>query len=509
MSDADGGARRPDLREGVPLGELTEGEPFFGRVGDDAVFLLKSGDDVRAFGAKCTHYGAPLEDGLVHDGTIRCPWHHACFALADGTVRGGPAFDPLPRYETVRRDGRVIVGEAPVRDPLAPERPAVSGPDSVVIVGAGPAGTTAAETLRREGYREDILLVDPDPDAPYDRPNLSKAFLAGEAQEDWLPLRSRDFLREHEIQRLDSRVAKIDLDRRLVQLDTGATLDYGALLLAPGSVVRTLDVPGADLPHVRTLRSLEDCRSLIDAARDARKAVVVGASFIGMEVAASLRARDLDVTVVAPDDVPFQRTLGEELGSFLQSLHEDNGVQFRLGRSVAEVKSDSIALDDGSELEGELVVVGIGVDPDTSLALQAGLDIDDGILVDRYLRASEPQVFAAGDVARYPDPRSGDRIRIEHWVVAGRQGRTAARNILGRREAFVDVPFFWTRHFGQSVTYVGHATGWEWTESDGDCSGGSCAVSYGKDGRRQALATVGRSLESLRVEAEWEEEAGR
>ncbi len=508
MSDGDAGSRGPDLSQGVPIDSLAEGEPLFGHVGDAPVYLIRVGDGVRAFGAKCTHYGGPLADGLVHAGSLRCPLHHASFSLEDGTVRGGPAFNPLPRYEAAVRDGKAVVGQRVERDPLAPERPAETHPGSVVIVGAGPAGTTAAETLRREGYQRAIYLIDPDPDAPYDRPNLSKAYLAGEAPEEWLPLRSAEFFAEHGIERLVSRVVALDPAEKEVTLETATVLEYGALLLAPGSIARTLSLPGSELPHVRTLRSLNDCRRIIEAAADAQRAVIIGASFIGMEVASSLRTRGLEVTVVAPDDVPFRRTLGVELGSFLRSLHEENGVEFRLGRTVAELGEAAVVLDDASELASDLVVVGIGVDPDTTLARNAGLDTNGGIVVDEFLRTSAPDVYAAGDVARYPDPRTGRRVRIEHWVVAGRQGRTAARNMVGHREAFTDVPFFWTRHFGRSVAYVGHAEEWERTKQDGDCGSGGCAIFFEKEGRRLALATVGRSLESLRVEAEWEDEAG-
>lgn len=505
MSDAAPAPGGPDLSKGIALDELTAGRPLFGHAGGDPVMVVRIGEEVRAFGSKCTHYGGPLAEGLVHDGTVRCPWHHACFSVSDGTVRGGPAFNPLPRYSVEVTNGRVVVGEKQERLALEPERPAVRYPESVVVVGAGSAGSSAVETLRREGFEGEIFLVDPDSEAPYDRPNLSKAYLAGDAPAEWLPLRSRQFYEENGIVRLERTVESIDTDERRVTLDDGRTLRYGALLLATGARPRTLQVPGADLAHVHTLRSLADCRGIIDAAEHAHAATIVGASFIGMEVAASLRARGLAVTVVAPEDVPFARTLGPELGGYVHSLHEQGGVSFRLGRTVGRILTGGVVLDDGTEVEGDLVVIGVGVVPDTELARAAGLEVDDGVIVDALLRTSDPVVFAAGDIARYPDPRTGERVRIEHWVVAGRQGRTAARNMLGREETFADVPFFWTRHFGRSVAYVGHAPSWDRTEQSGDCGGdGGCTVRYLQGDRTLAVATVGRSMESLRAEVEME-----
>lgn len=498
----------PNFRTGVPRSRLKEGEPLFGRVEDDPVFLILRDRRIRAFDAVCTHYGGPLSDGLVVADTVRCPWHHACFSLEDGGVEGGPAFNPLGRWEVSEEDGTVRVGKRLTRDPLSPRRTPVHRPDNVVIVGAGAAGSSAAETLRLEGYEGPVWLVDPDPDAPYDRPNLSKDFLAGEAPEEWIPLRSGDFLEEHDIRRLVTPALDIDLKNHLLTLGGDEGIPFGALLLATGSRPRRLDVPGHERPHVHTLRSLADCRSIIRKAEGGKPVVVVGASFIGMEVAASLKTRGLDVTVVAPDEVPFARTLGGELGAFLQSLHEEKGVRFRLGHQVKEIGEDRVTLDDGTSLPSGLVVVGIGVDPELGLARRAGLEVEDGIVVDEQLRTSHVDVFAAGDAASYPEPRRGTRVRIEHWVVARRQGRTAARNILGRGEAFTDVPFFWTEQFGLPVAYVGHGVGWDEAIKKGACDGGGCSVTFRQSGRRMAVATIYRDGESLEAEAEMEGEGG-
>ncbi len=497
----------PDLRAGIPLQALKDGEPVFGHVEDAPVFLIRQGEDVAAFNAKCTHYGGPLGDGVVEGRTLRCPWHHACFSLEDGQVLGGPAFNPLARWSVSVRDGKVTVGERQHRDPLEPRGRPAREPDAVVIIGAGAAGSSAAETLRVEGYGNPIVLLDPEPEAPYDRPNLSKDYLAGEAPEDWMPLRSKDFFSAHGIQRLNTRAVKLDVKNHLVHVEEGESIPFGVALLAPGSIPRRLPVPGEGRRHVHYLRSLDDCRRIILASERAQRVAVVGASFIGMEVAASLRHRGLPVTVIAPEEVPFRRTLGPELGRFVQSLHEEEGVEFRLGSTVKGIDDGLVLLERGAPVEADMVVIGVGVRPDLTLAQDAGLDVDDGIVVDELLRTSHPDVYAAGDVALYPEPRLGHRVRIEHWVVARRQGRTVARNILGREEPFTDAPFFWTEHFGIPIAYVGHAEDWDEATMEGDCGDEGCAVVFKKGGRRRALATVFRDRDSLLAEVAMEKEA--
>ncbi len=495
----------PDLRQGIPRDRLKEGEPFFGHVDDSPVYLiLKANGEIRAFSAVCTHYGAPLADGILADGTIRCPWHHAWFHLEDGAVERDPAFNPLARRQVSVEDGIVKAGEPVEEDPLTPRARPSEAPESVVIVGAGAAGITAAETLKREGYEGDIHLVDPDPDAPYDRPNLSKDYLSGEAPEEWIPLRSPEFLDEHGIKRVHSRVHEVDLENQWVVLDGNETLPFGALLLAPGARPRTLDVPGVGGDRVFTLRSLADCRDIISRAKESGNAVVIGASFIGMEVAASLRKRGLEVRVVAPEKVPFAPILGSDLGSFIRSLHEEEGVRFFLESAVSEITGDAVLLEDGSELPADLVVIGIGVDPEVGLARDAGLEVEDGIVVDELLRTSHPHVFAAGDAALYPEPRLGERVRIEHWVLARSQGRTAALNILGKGEPFRDPPFFWTEHYGTPIAYVGHGKDWDEAIKKGECGEGGCSVSFRKNGRLLARATVFQDRLSLETEAEME-----
>ncbi|HEX7120338.1 MAG TPA: FAD-dependent oxidoreductase [Longimicrobiales bacterium] len=491
----------PDLESGVALADLPEDEPFAGHVKGEPVLLVRRGAEVYAIGAVCTHYGAPLSEGLVVGDTIRCPWHHACFSLRTGEAMAAPALDPVACWSVEIRDGRVRVTDRSTHAPLSSRGRQADGPESVVIVGAGAAGTAAAEMLRREGYAGPITMVDPDANAPYDRPNLSKDYLAGTAPEEWIPLRPTGFHETHGIERIHSGAARLDAAGRTLVLTDGRSIRFGALLLATGAVPVRPGIDGAALPHVHTLRSLDDCRSIIRAAEHARRAVVLGAGFIGMEVAASLRQRGLDVTVVAPETVPFERVLGPDLGAMVRALHEAHGVAFRMGRTAARITADRVELDDGTAVPAELVVIGIGVRPDVTLAEQAGLAVGDGVRVDRYLGTSAPGIYAAGDIANWPGPVGGERIRIEHWAVAQRQGQTAARNILGRAEPFRSVPFFWTQQWGVPIAYVGHAARWTDTRVEGDPAAHDCTVRYLAGDRTLAVATVGRDRVSLEAEA--------
>jgi NADPH-dependent 2,4-dienoyl-CoA reductase/sulfur reductase-like enzyme/nitrite reductase/ring-hydroxylating ferredoxin subunit len=499
----------PDLRAGVPLSELPEGEPFAGHADGEGVVLVRRGDEVFALGGTCTHYGGPLAEGLVEGETLRCPWHHACFSLRTGEAVAAPALNPVPRWGTRVADGRVTVTVKEERPTLAsvpdavPSVPAagrVAAPSSVVIVGAGAAGSAAAEMLRREGYAGPIALVDPDPDAPYDRPNLSKDYLAGNAPEEWIPLRPPGFHEAHGIERMVASVSAIDAAAQSVTLSDGRSLPYGAVLLATGATPIRPPIPGADFRHVHVLRSLADCRELIAAVGAGRRVVIAGASFIGMEAAASLRARGLEVAVVAPETVPFARSLGTTLGGFLRGLHERQGVRFHLGRTIATIHEDRVVLDDGTVVDADVVLLGVGVRPDVAVARAAGLDAANGIEVDPFLATRIPNVYAAGDIASFPDARTGERIRIEHWVVAQRQGQAAARSMLGRRERFDAVPFFWTRQYDVGVSYVGHAAGWDREVVDGSPEARDCRVTYLSGGAVVAVATIGRDRESLAAE---------
>lgn len=478
-----------------------------GHVGDDEIVLAQSGSEWFAVGARCTHYRGRLDRGLVVGDTVRCPLHHACFSLRTGEALRAPAFDPIPRWRV-----EVIGGMAFVREKLpglpAPA-PLRSAPESVLIIGGGAAGSAAADMLRREGYAGPVTIVSADSDLPVDRPNLSKEYLAGEAREDWLPIWSQEQYAERRIELvLGRRATSLDPEARTVGLDDGAKRSYGALLIATGADPVHLPVPGAPQVPVLYLRSWADSRAIVAAAAGAARALVIGASFIGLEVAAALRQRGLDVHVVAPDTLPLERVMGAEIGRLVQATHESHGVRFHLGQTVASVNGRSIALSGGDTLNADFIVVGVGVRPALALAEAAGLAIDKGIVVNGYLETGAPGIFAAGDNARWPDPHTGLNIRVEHWVVAQRQGQTAARNMLGRRERFDAVPFFWSRHFDVSILYVGHAEHWDSATVDGALEEKHCRVTYSLAGRTLAVATIGRPRESLAAEHELERQAG-
>src|SRR5215831_6423581 len=493
----------PDLSEGVDAESIERGGALLGHANGEAVLLVRpaTGSDFCAIGATCTHYGGPLAEGLFDGDTVRCPWHHACFNVHTGEALHAPALSPVARWSTEIRDGKVVVSGKFERDPLVPSGSASFTRDpsvkNVVIVGAGAAGSAAAEMLRRCGHDGAITMVDSDDAAPYDRPNLSKDYLAGNAPEEWIPLRPDDFYRGHGIEVVRSRVKRIDTSRKQIELENREPLTYDALLLATGAEPVRLDTPGANLPHVRYLRTLADSRAIIAAADSAKHAVVVGSSFIGLEVAASLRARNVAVAVVAPEALPLGKVLGEHLGSFIKGLHEEHGVVFHLGHTAQRVEEDAVVLDDGTRLPADLVVFGVGVKPRVTLAESAGLTMDKGVVVDEFLRTSAPGVYAAGDIARWPDPHTGDRIRVEHWVVAQRHGQTAARNMLGAREAFAQAPFFWSAHYDVSINYVGHAEKWDRIDVDGDASKHDVAVRFIRGTKTLAVATISRDAESL------------
>ena len=495
----------PDLAAGVALHELEDGRPLVGHVGDDGVMLVRLGSDVVGLGAQCTHYGGPLGEGLVTGEVVRCPWHHACFSLRTGAPVAAPALNPVQRWRTEVRDGVVFVtGPEPAAAGAAAFVPG-GQLDCVVIIGAGAAGHAAAEMLRNEGYDGRLVVIDPDPDAPYDRPNLSKDYLAGQAPEEWIPLRPREFYAEHRIERLVTHATSLDHAARTVTVEDGKTIRYDALLIATGASPIHLAIEGATRAHV--LRSLADCRRLIRAATSAQRAVVVGASFIGLEAAASLRQRGVDVTVVAPEQVPFEKSLGGALGEAVRATHEAQGVSFRLGRTLRQIGTTDVTLDDGEKLEADLVLLGVGVRPVLELARASGLVVEDGVVVNSWLETSQPGVFAAGDIASYPDPLTGERIRIEHWVVAQRQGQTAARNILGRNESFRSVPFFWTAHYDLTIRYVGHARHWTAADVDGSPTNGDCRVTYRNGEMTLAVATINRDQQSLQAEVALEQAA--
>jgi apoptosis-inducing factor 3 len=493
----------PDLAKGISIKNMPDGHMLLGHVDKDPVLLARRGDEVFAIDATCSHYGGPLAQGLMVEDTVRCPWHHACFSLRTGEALRAPALSPVACWAVERRADMVFVRQKKPPEPkskfAAPK--AVGSPEKIVIVGGGAAGFAAAETLRRRQWQGSIVMLSDDEASPVDRPNLSKDYLAGSAPEDWIPLRPDSYYAENAIElRLRANVTAIDVRAQEIALANGDKIPYDRLLLATGAEPVRLSIPGADLPHVRVLRSLADCRGIIKLATAARQVVVLGASFIGLEVAAALRARKIEVHVVAPEKHPMERILGPQMGDFVRALHEEHGVIFHLEDTASAIEGNKIILKSGKTLTADIVVAGIGVRPRTQLAEKAGITLDRGVLVDPFLETNAPGIFAAGDIARWPDPHCGDNIRVEHWVVAERQGQTAAINMLGGREPFTAVPFFWSQHYDVPINYVGHAEKWDDLTIEGDIAAKDCLLSYKRQGRVLAVASIGRDVDSLRAE---------
>ena len=422
-----------------------------------------------------------------------------------GEALRAPAFDSIDCWKVERVDQTVFI-----REKLSPAKSKHSDNTlkSVVIVGGGGAGLAAADMLRREGYAGQLTIISAEDSSPCDRPNLSKDYLAGTANEDWIPLRPSDYYSQQKIELLlNTNVVSIDVKAKQIQLADGASLGFNALLLATGAEPVRLQIEGAADAQIHYLRSFDDSRAIIAKAAEAKSVVIVGASFIGLEVAASLRERGIDVHVVAPEPQPLARVLGEEVGVAIRKLHESHGVHFHLGSTVKRMEGRRVTLSDDSTLDADFVVAGIGVHPLVALAEGAGLVLDRGISVNEYLETSEPGIFAAGDIARWPDPHSGERIRVEHWVVAERQGQIAAKNILGQRVQFDAVPFFWNQHYDTAVRYVGHAESWDEVHIDGDLENLNCMVTYKRGGTALAVAaTISRDLQSLKSEVLMEDQ---
>lgn len=500
----------PDLRIGVGIDRLADGGILLGHVDGKSVVLARQGDKFFALGAICTHQGGPLADGLVVDGGIRCPWHHACFDLHTGLPGRPPALEPVDCYEVQVTGGKATVARK--RPPTKPapltRAQAVTGealPASIVIIGGGAAGICAAQTLRREGYTGPVTMLSADDAAPYDRTNLSKGVLSGDIDEDANELHPAQFYRDNDIDlRLGARVERIHTAESEVELADGERVAYQALLIATGAEPVKLDVPGASLSHVHYLRSAADSRRLLTQARSAKSAVIIGASFIGLEVASALCARGIEVHVVGRETGLMANVLGKELDAFLQKLHEKKGVIFHLETTASTINEHEVILTNEETLQTGLVVVGIGVRPRLELAEAAGLAVDRGVIVDRYLRTSAPGIYAAGDIALWPGPLTGERVRIEHWVVAQHQGQTAALNMLGRKKPYDAVPFFWTEQQGFGLAYVGHAAGFDDVRIEGDLDERDCTVSYLKGGRELAAAFVHRDHAGLLKELEFE-----
>ncbi len=488
--------------------DLKDGDMKAVEVGGTEVLLTRTEGRVSALYARCTHYGAPLSEGVLSGARIVCPWHHACFSARTGELLEPPALDDLPQFE-VTLGGDEIWVELPddVPETASPAPVNLDETDArvFVIVGAGAAGAAAAETLRRDGFRGRVVLVGRE-GLPYDRTLLSKDYLSSEKTMGWIPLRGESFYDALGVALLTQTVTQIDPAAQQLTFEDGDTLHYDALLLATGSVPKPLTVPGAELGGVFYLRTLQDSQDLVAAAQEDARALIIGASFIGMECAASLRERGLEVTVVTPDEVPFEGLFGREVGEMFRKLHEANGVAFVSGTKVAQLSGEDrvthAVLEDGRDLPADLVVIGVGVGPKVPEIVGVALNNDGSVSVDRFLRltGNYGPVYAAGDLARYPDPFTGEAVRVEHWRLAMQHGRAAAHSMAGQEDAFTGVPLFWTKQHGVGLRYVGHAESWDEVVIDGDLGAHEFLAYYLNKGKLRAVLGAQRDAELCVIE---------
>jgi NADPH-dependent 2,4-dienoyl-CoA reductase/sulfur reductase-like enzyme/nitrite reductase/ring-hydroxylating ferredoxin subunit len=468
-------------------------------IGGQKLLLVRSGARILAFDGVCPHAGAALAEGVRCGHHVICPWHKASFDLRSGALAEPPALDPLPRYPARIEAGRILVSLEPIH---APEPPTVPDERCFVILGGGAAGQAAAQTLREEGFGGRLVMVSHEAELPYDRTVLSKYKLSGEQGGEKSPLQEAGFYTRHRIERRRAEIAEVDTTSATVRFADGSSLAYEAALLATGGIPKTPKLPGADLGGVFLLRSAADADAIVAAAERARRAVVVGAGFIGMEVAASLRERGLEVTIVMPESAPFEHPLGPMIGAVFARLHEKEGVVLRAGEEVAGFEGEGVVsavrLASGEPLPADLVVIGGGIRPATDMLRGVTLREDGGVLVDRRLRAAD-KLFAAGDVAAFPLYGDGTPIRVEHWRVAQQHGRHAALAMLGREAPFESVPYFWTIHFLKRLDYVGHATDWDDIIVDGDLQKPEFIALYVKAGRVDAVIGWDRDQDMARA----------
>jgi NADPH-dependent 2,4-dienoyl-CoA reductase/sulfur reductase-like enzyme/nitrite reductase/ring-hydroxylating ferredoxin subunit len=481
---------------------LKDGEMKEVSVDGTPILLARVAGEYHALAAHCTHYGAPLSEGFLSGDRIVCPWHHACFNARSGELEEPPALDSLPCFDVSIEDNKIFV-ELPreLPDRRTPETTKRDPRDTrtFVILGGGAAGCMAAQTLREDGFTGRIVMITRENRAPYDRPNLSKDYLAGNAEPEWMPLRSEEFFDDNQIEILkNAEVTSVDAGKKTIGFKDGSTMNYDSLLVASGGEPRRLPFQNEPFDNVFLLRTFADADTIIGLAESGKHAVVIGASFIGMEAASSLRQRGCDVTVVSPDEVPFQKILGEDIGKMFKDVHEQNGVRFSVGSGVTGFEgtgqAETVVLKNGERLAADFVLVGIGVKPNTDFLEGVTLHNDGGVITDEHLLADE-DIYAAGDIAHFPDPRTGEMTRIEHWRTSLQLGRTAAHNMAGKRGKFAAVPFFWTTQFDVTLNYVGHARSWDEIVFHGDLSKHDFLAFYVKDFRILAVAGMNRDRE--------------
>jgi apoptosis-inducing factor 3 len=484
------------------LSDFPEGKMKAVSIGEDKeILIVNLNDELFALGAHCTHYGAFLEKGILNGDTIICPWHHACFNAKTGALKEPPALDSLPVFEVVIENERVIVRvptELPSNKTPKMKKKDADVEENNVIIGGGAAGYAAAQAMREAGYRGKIIIITQENRTPYDRPNLSKDYLQGAARDEWMPLRPDDFYKDYGIEFMfNMKVEEIKIKVKKIVFEKGEDLSFNKLLIATGGIPKQLNIPGSNLKNIFYLRSFSSSDNIIEAAKNSKTAVIIGSSFIGMESAFSLRERDIAVTIVSPDSVPFEKSLGKEVGELLKKQHEESGVRFYLKSSVKNFEGkdivEAVVLESGEKIKTDFVVVGIGVSPATDFIKGIEKTSDGGIKVDKSLWTAQ-DIYAAGDIAVFPYWFTEEDIRIEHWRTALQQGRIAGFNMAGKNVELDDVPFFWTQQAGLNIRYVGHANSWDEIIYQGEVSSKEFIAFYIKN--KKVIAAAGNNKDT-------------
>ncbi|XP_077467617.1 apoptosis inducing factor mitochondria associated 4 [Stigmatopora argus] len=450
--------------------DLDDGQMKVVSVADQKVLLVRSGGQYSAIGTECSHYNAPLVKGALVGNRVRCPFHGACFNIKTGDIEEYPGLDSLPCYKVNVQDGKVYVSikkKALKQGRRVKEMCSVlpNITHTILLIGGGPAALVCAETLRQNGYQGRIVMVTKDSQLPFDKPKLSKAMNVDISN---IVLRSGDFLQQYGIEvRTEQEAVAVNTREKAVTMKDGGLLHYDQLLIATGCRARPLTCPGSDLKGVKSLERYEDA-SDIHASCLGRKAVVVGASFIGMEVASYLANKASSVAIVGTTEYPFERSLGAQIGHMTMQMLEEQNVKFYMNDGVTEIRGEngsvkSVTLKSGTILDADIVIIGIGVIPNSDFLAGSEVDLDPrkAVVVDKFMRTNVADVFSAGDITSFPlTLRDNQRVNVGHWQMSQAHGRVAALNMLNIPTKIESVPFFWTVLLGKSIRYAGYGEGY-------------------------------------------------
>ncbi|XP_065843953.1 apoptosis-inducing factor 3-like [Oscarella lobularis] len=483
-------AREGDLKDG----EMRQVELS----GGGKALLVYQNGVYSAIGHKCTHYGAPLVKGALGDGRVRCPWHGACFNVLTGDIEDFPGLDGLACYSVQLEDGDIVLKASPETLKSHKRTMTMSHMNTeedsrlFLLIGGGGASAVCAETLRQKGFKGRIVLATREADCPYDRPKLTKAMTA---KSESIQLRSSEFYKENGIEiQVSKEAVGLDLTSKSVSFSDGSTIKYDKLMIGTGGSPKKLDLPGEDLQNVFQLRTPENANQIISRI-EGKNFVVIGSSFIGMEVAASTVGKAKSVTVIGRSEVPFARVLGPEIGKAILKMHIDKGVRFIPNAKVEGFSGNDGNLTgvivNGETLPAEVCLVGAGVVPSTGFLKETGIPLSDvgNIIVDRGMKALD-DVYAGGDIVEFPLPLIDESVNIGHWQIACAHGRIAAQSMLGQRAEFNSVPFFWTQMFGKSLRYCGYAKSFDTLLTHGDVEELKFAAFYARDGKVTAVASM-------------------